>query len=172
MIEPMVSHLDIYPTVCDVLGLTSPDGLEGKSLLPLLDAPDQPLHDALFFEQSWHGHLMPLRSVRTERYRCVRRIGAEEHPACTTTPRNTAAPGDSCRPPGSNAFQMPREQLFDLVHDPQECVNLIDDPACTDVAGRSAAATRATGCTAPTIRPCTNRRTRTTVRPPSDQGCE
>jgi arylsulfatase A-like enzyme len=37
VIEPMVSHLDLYPTLCDVLGIPQPDWLEGKSLLPLVN---------------------------------------------------------------------------------------------------------------------------------------
>lgn len=31
-----VSHLDIYPTLCEVLGLPKPGWLEGRSLLPVV----------------------------------------------------------------------------------------------------------------------------------------
>lgn len=32
----VVSHVDIFPTVCDLLGLQKPAGLQGRSLLPVL----------------------------------------------------------------------------------------------------------------------------------------
>ncbi len=134
MIEPMVSHLDIYPTACDVLGLALPDWLEGKSLLSLLETPERPLHDTLFFEQSWHGQRMPLRSARTERYRYVRRIGAEEHTVMYYNAEKYSRSWRQLQAAGLERFPMPREQLFDLIYDPQECVNLIADPACAEVA--------------------------------------
>lgn len=134
MIEPMVSHLDIYPTLCDVLGLPRPDWLEGKSILPLLDAPQEPLHDALFLEQSWHGDLMPLRSIRTDRYCYVRRIAAQGHPVLYYNAEKYSRSWQQLQAAGLERFPMPREQLFDLIYDPQERVNLIEDPECGEVA--------------------------------------
>jgi arylsulfatase A-like enzyme len=39
--------LDIYPTLCDLLGLEKPDTLEGKSLLPSLSDPSKSIRDTL-----------------------------------------------------------------------------------------------------------------------------
>ena len=36
-IRTLVSHVDIFPTVCDILGNVPPPGLAGRSLLPLLN---------------------------------------------------------------------------------------------------------------------------------------
>jgi arylsulfatase A-like enzyme/Flp pilus assembly protein TadD len=36
-IEQNVSHLDIFPTICDVIGVQKPPFLQGKSLLPVLE---------------------------------------------------------------------------------------------------------------------------------------
>jgi len=36
VVEQNVSHIDIFPTVCDVLGIKTPPFLQGTSLLPLL----------------------------------------------------------------------------------------------------------------------------------------
>jgi len=36
VIDAMVSHIDIFPTLCDLLGLDRPAWLQGRSLLPLL----------------------------------------------------------------------------------------------------------------------------------------
>lgn len=35
-VDQNVAHIDIFPTVCDVLGIKKPDRLQGTSLLPLL----------------------------------------------------------------------------------------------------------------------------------------
>jgi len=36
-VKTLVSHVDIFPTVCDILGSAPPPGLAGRSLLPLLN---------------------------------------------------------------------------------------------------------------------------------------
>lgn len=38
---PVSSGLDVYPTLCDALGVAAPDGLPGVSLLPSLASPDR-----------------------------------------------------------------------------------------------------------------------------------
>jgi uncharacterized sulfatase len=61
-----VEFLDIYPTLVELCGLTMPPGLEGKSLVPLLNnataAWDRPAF-TLVAREDWLG-----RSVRTERW--------------------------------------------------------------------------------------------------------
>ena len=39
-IDAPVSNMDIFPTLCDLCGLPKPDGLEGQSLLPLINGTD------------------------------------------------------------------------------------------------------------------------------------
>jgi arylsulfatase A-like enzyme len=132
VIEGQVSHLDLYPTLCEVLGLDPPDGLEGKSLLPILQEPAESLHRELFFEQSYHGRYVPLRSVRTERYRYVRRLGPDQ--AALDFSADGGDAFDLLQQSGLGRIVMPCEQLFELVRDPQESVNLIDDPVYAEVA--------------------------------------
>ncbi len=44
-----VSHIDIFPTVCDILGIEKPDSLQGSSLVPLMQG--RPLSDRdIYFE--------------------------------------------------------------------------------------------------------------------------
>lgn len=66
----LVELLDLFPTLCDLAGIASPDHLQGKSLRPLLDNPSSTLHEAAFTEarrgadaEYWG------RSVRTRRWR-------------------------------------------------------------------------------------------------------
>jgi N-sulfoglucosamine sulfohydrolase len=44
----LVSTIDILPTILEASGIAVPDGLPGKSLLPLLDDPEQPQHEQVF----------------------------------------------------------------------------------------------------------------------------
>lgn len=41
-VEATVSHADIFPTVCELIGLSLPGSLEGRSLRPLLEGGDRP----------------------------------------------------------------------------------------------------------------------------------
>ena len=72
-IDAMVSHLDVFPTVCDLLGIDPPSGvrLDGKSAAQLLlDGDGASPHDALF--HTWDRHRPRLDSgwsVTTPRWK-------------------------------------------------------------------------------------------------------
>ena len=69
-----VSLMDIYPTLIDVCGLPKRQGLEGKSLLPLLKNPSAP-----WDRPAVTTYLRGNHSVRSERWRYIRyKDGAEE----------------------------------------------------------------------------------------------
>src|SRR5207244_2990486 len=51
-----------------------PDWLQGKSLLPLLRRVVNVLHEATFAEMTYHVAYEPQRSVRTERWKYIRRF--------------------------------------------------------------------------------------------------
>ncbi len=59
--------VDIYPTLCELAGLPLPEGLEGTSLVPVMNDPGRPWKKAAFSQyprQKVMGH-----SIRTDRYR-------------------------------------------------------------------------------------------------------
>jgi arylsulfatase A-like enzyme len=65
-ISHLVQSLDIMPTVLDVLGLKSPENLEGKSLVPLIDGGGQPTVEFAFSETFPFPEKCPPRhAVRT-----------------------------------------------------------------------------------------------------------
>ncbi len=68
--DALVEFVDIYPTLCELAGLSLPDHLEGTSFAPLLDRPDRSWKAAAF-SQYPHGSFTG-RSIRTDRYRFTR----------------------------------------------------------------------------------------------------
>jgi iduronate 2-sulfatase len=67
--DALVELIDIYPTLCELCGLTPPDYLEGTSFAPLLRTPDRPWKTAAFSCLLDYTTV----SVRTDRYRFIQR---------------------------------------------------------------------------------------------------
>jgi arylsulfatase A-like enzyme len=126
VVDAMVSHLDIYPTLCELLGLAEPAWLQGRSLLPLLSGETQVLHEELFGEVTYHAAYEPMRSVRTARWKYIRRFGGSRRvlPNTDDSPSKTALLAR-----GWGETLLPVEQLFDLAFDPNEAHNLAEDAA-------------------------------------------
>lgn len=125
--DALISHLDIYPTLCDLLGLARPTWLEGHSLLPLVRGNTHAIRDAVFAEVTYHAAYEPQRAIRTDRYKYIRRYG-ERHlpvlPNCDDSPSK-----EYWLRHGWAEQPIPAEQLFDLVFDPNESHNLASEPA-------------------------------------------
>lgn len=46
--DALVEYVDVYPTLCELAGLEKPFHLQGKSLVPLFNDPEQPWKEAVF----------------------------------------------------------------------------------------------------------------------------
>ena len=65
----IVEFVDIYPTLADLAGLPLPNGLEGTSVVPLLDDPNAPCSKSAISEYPKGGRQGT--AIRTDRYRYV-----------------------------------------------------------------------------------------------------
>jgi N-sulfoglucosamine sulfohydrolase len=130
-VDALVSHLDVYPTVMDLAGIERPPFLQGHSLLPLLAGEVPSLRDELFAEMTWHAAYEPQRAIRTQRYKYIRRFGDRRNPVlvnCDDSPSKSLLMSA-----GWAEHEVPFEQLYDLVFDPNEAANLVHDPAYVQV---------------------------------------
>jgi arylsulfatase A-like enzyme len=128
--DALVSHLDVYPTVCELAGVEPPGLLQGQSLLPLFRGEATELRDVLFAEMTWHAAYEPQRAVRSRRFKYIRRFGTRTKPVlvnCDDSPSKSLLMSY-----GWAERSVPFEQLYDIVFDPNEAANLADDPRHAD----------------------------------------
>ena len=69
--ESLVELLDLFPTLCELTGLEVPDFAEGKSLVPILDAPEAKIHESVHsqYYRRHEGDEYMGYSMRTDQYR-------------------------------------------------------------------------------------------------------
>jgi arylsulfatase A-like enzyme len=127
VIDQPVTHLDVYPTLCEVAAVDLPDWLQGESLIPLLRGETDTVHEATFAEMTYHAAYEPQRSVRTERWKYIRRF--DDFPGPVLANCDDSASKEIWVAAGWGERTVPREQLYDLVLDPAEMENRADDPA-------------------------------------------
>lgn len=129
--DAMVSHLDIFPTVCEVLGLDAPERLVGTSLCPLAQNPHEEVRDEIFAEVNFHAAYEPMRAIRTPRWKYIRNCDPRDHitlPNCD----NGLTKGRLCDE-GWGERSIEGEELYDLTFDPTEANNLSSSEAHREV---------------------------------------
>ena len=125
VVDSMVSHLDVYPTLCEVAGAELPGFLQGESLLPLVRGEVPRLHEEVFTEMTFHAAYEPLRAVRTDRWKYIRRFHDYERPVLANC--DDSSTKALLVEAGWGEQRIPREQLYDLVLDPNEGRDLSGD---------------------------------------------
>ena len=135
--DALVSHLDVFPTVCDILGAEKPNWLQGNSLMPIINGESDEINDYIFTETTYHATYEPSRAVRTKDAKLIRfyeddrkiRFANIDASACKDTFLTSPLPH----------LQRSREMLFDLIADPSERINLIDVPEYRETYNRLSA---------------------------------
>jgi len=95
----LVQNQDLAPTLLGAVGASTPQAMEGKSLLPLMKGEsDAPLHNYIVLEEcTWQAKW----GLRTERYKFILSREPDFH-------------------------GMPMRELYDLQQDPEEEINLVE----------------------------------------------
>lgn len=132
VLDNLVSHLDIYPTLCELAGISAPDWAEGHSLLPLMSGEVDEIREELFTEVTFHAAYEPQRAVRTIRYKYARRFD-EQHPGHVLANIDDSPTKDLLLEAGFADVAPPWEALYDTRLDPSEMNNRIGDPALAEI---------------------------------------
>ena len=123
----MISQIDIFPTICDLLDIEKPRWLQGKSFLPVVRGEKAEVNDAIFAEVNYHASYEPKRCVRTKGWKYIRNFGDRRKPVlpnCDDGPSKTV-----WLEAGWGKRTVDPEQLYDLTFDPNETRNMAGDPS-------------------------------------------
>ena len=129
--DAMVSHIDVLPTICDLLNIAVPEGVQGNSMMPLIRGEVEAIHDEIFAEVNYHAAYEPQRAIRTQRWKYIRRYSDRQKPVlpnCDGSPTK-----DVWLQHGWQDRYVAPEQLYDLIFDPNETHNLVNDLVVTSV---------------------------------------
>lgn len=102
--DSLISQVDIYPTLCELLEIDPPQWLEGRSMLPIIRNEKEEINEEVFYEANYQGiDYTPQRAVRTRRWNYIRIYDQESH--------------------------IVQEMLYDLILDPNERHNIANEPS-------------------------------------------
>ena len=144
--DQLMSSIDLPVTWLAMAGVSKPDKMQGRSLLPLFAGDPAPLREAVFSERNWHNTFDPMRCVRTERYKLIfntqprfpyRPAYDLERSATWQSYLAESRKGEGSRLEARH-WQLlepsrPLFELYDLETDPGEFNNRATDPALADV---------------------------------------
>jgi arylsulfatase A-like enzyme len=131
VIDGLVTQVDIFPTLCDLLEIEPPPWLQGRSIMPLVRGEADEVNDQVFAEVSYHAAYEPKRAVRTKRYKYIRHYSDRARPVLPNCDDSLSK--DVWLQSGWAGQTIERERLYDLIFDPHETNNRAGDPALQHV---------------------------------------
>lgn len=126
----LLCNIDLMPTLLDLAGLDIPEGLDGKSFLPLLKEDRYTPRESFFCELTWHDLYHPMRGIRTDRFKYIRNF-AEGPSVYLPLDIHRSLSGQEVR----EEYYVPNvpEELYDLEKDPLEQRNLAQDEDYSEI---------------------------------------
>jgi arylsulfatase A-like enzyme len=124
--DAMVSQIDLFPTLCELLEIERPAWLEGKSMMPLIRGQAAEINEEIFAEINYHAAYEPVRTVHTRRWQYIRRFDGRTRPVLPNCDDGLSK--DLWLEQGWRDRPIDLEQLYDLTFDPNETRNLAADP--------------------------------------------
>ena len=126
--DAMVSQVDLFPTLCDLLGIEPPEWVQGRSMMPLIRGEAEEINEEIFGEVTYHAAYEPKRAVRTKQWKYIRRFDRTYTEEVLPNCDEGSSKKWLLEKTDWGTSQSPEEQLYDLVLDPQENNNLAEFP--------------------------------------------
>lgn len=131
VIDGLVSQIDLYPTICELIGIERPAWLQGRSLLPLVRGEAQEVNEAVFAGVTFHAAVEPKRAARTQRYKYIRNYDQRRRPVLPNCDDSISK--EVLLANGWRERSIPEEELYDLAFDPGETGNVAGEAAYSSV---------------------------------------
>lgn len=117
-IHSLVQHIDIFPTILDLLNIPINQEIDGKSLEPIIFGEKRKIRNFLYFEDLTRRKLeIPKaprrRGIRRGKYKYIQTLRGENQQLYGIMPMGN--------------FSIAREELYDIKSDPEEEKNIAKD---------------------------------------------
>ncbi|MCG8696749.1 MAG: sulfatase [Bacteroidales bacterium] len=140
--DAMVSWIDIFPTLLDIIGVETPNNLDGESFNGVLTGKDNAHREYIYTTHTGdvNMNVYPIRSIRSDKFKYIMNV----LPYCYHTNHS-----DILRKDGAGAYWdswdsiakidtkaaetiskyyiRPPEEFYDIINDPNEQNNLVND---------------------------------------------
>ncbi|MDZ7672044.1 MAG: sulfatase [Halanaerobiales bacterium] len=131
VIDSMVSQIDIFPTLCEIIGIKKPDWLQGQSFLSLIKGDKESINEEIFAEVNYHTAYEPMRAVRTNKWKYIRRYRNRTKPFLSNTDESYSK--DVLLENDWADTYIYKEELYNLMLDPNEADNLAYDKTKAEI---------------------------------------
>jgi len=131
--DQMISNIDLLPTFMDLAGGKPPKKIEGTSLIPLLKGEIDEFRNRIFAEKTYHELYDPIRCMRTKNFKMIYNF----EPLDTLYQIPADIIKDLSGQYMKEYYNHPRvhEELYDLENDPNEIMNLAENPEFEGIVG-------------------------------------
>ena len=140
--DALCEYVDVTPTLVEIAGSKTPDDLDGKSFLDVIEGKARKFKDYTYSEHTTRGivhgsEYYGIRSIRSNKFRYIMNFTpAAEFRDAVTTDKNAvwqswrakAQTDEFARGQLWKYQHRPAEEFYNVVSDPYQMHNLIDDP--------------------------------------------
>ena len=117
--DSLISQLDVFPTICDLLSIKKPEYLVGKSFVEIFRDNKIEINKHIFAEINFHTSYEPVRCIRTDRYKYIKYYDKTWN-KINLSNIDESAPKTFLMKSGLKEKIKYTEGLFDLYYDPSE----------------------------------------------------
>ena len=135
--QSLISVIDLSATCLELAGIKSPECVQGRSFLPILQKPETRIREVVFAEHNWHVYRNHERMVRFGDYLYIKNNFPNQPNLCYESDDHYPAGEElwkahaagKTQPEQQQVFAnpCPLEELFQVKEDPHQLNNIADD---------------------------------------------